>query len=132
MARDAAFTRPLLQSDAGPWRLLNRRTGRVLASTLLPALSSESRRTGLLKHDSLADGEAMVIAPTSAVHTWFMRFDIDIVFVKRDGRVVKTRGAVKPWRMTGAFGGYAVIEMKGGALREGDALPGDVLEIVPA
>ena len=58
----------------------------------------------------------MVIAPTSAVHTWFMKFDIDIAFVARDGRVLKARDTVRPWRMTGAFGGFAVIEMKAGSL----------------
>ena len=82
------------------------RTGGVLADRLLPALDSAVAQTGLLKHTSLDDGEAMIIAPTNAVHTWFMKFDIDIAFVTRDGRVVKTRAGVQPWRMTAALRGY--------------------------
>ena len=53
-----------------------------MADRLVPAFDSQTRRTGLLKHTSLDEGEAMIIAPTSAVHTWFMKFDIDIAFVR--------------------------------------------------
>ena len=109
--------------------LRNTRTGRIVADRLLPALDSESRRRGLLRHTSLDEGEAMIIAPTNAVHTWFMKFDIDIAFVTREGRVLKTRDSVPPWRMSGAFGGYAVIEMRGGSFAAADTRPGDILEL---
>ena len=124
-----SFLTPLAAAPAG-LVLRNTRTGRVVADRLLPALDSESRRRGLLKHTSLDEGEAMIIAPTNAVHTWFMKFDIDIAFVTREGRVLKTRDSVPPWRMSGAFGGYAVIEMRGGSFAAADTLPGDVLELV--
>ena len=129
MAR-AHFLRPLLTAPAASFRLRNQRTGDVLADRLLPALDSAARKTGLLKHSGLDDGEAMIIAPSNAVHTWFMKFDIDIAFVTRDGRVLKTRDSVPPWRMSGAFGGYAVIEMRGGSFAAADTAPGDVLEVV--
>jgi len=86
MARAPHFLRPLQNAAASGLRLRNQRTGETLASRLLPALDSATRKTGLLKHTSLADGEAMVIAPSNAVHTWFMKFDLDLVFVRRDGR----------------------------------------------
>ena len=101
MARAPHFLRPLVNAAPAGLCLRNQRTGQVLATTLLPALDSATRKTGLLKHTSLADGEAMLIAPSNAVHTWFMKFDLDLIFVRRDGRVVKTRAAVKPWRMSG-------------------------------
>jgi len=126
----ATFLSPLAARPDAGLVLRNTRTGRVVAHRLLPALDSPSRRTGLLKHTSLDDGEAMLIAPTNAVHTWFMKFDIDIAFVTRDGRVLKTRDSVPPWRMSGAFGGYAVIEMRGGSFAAADTAPGDVLEVV--
>ena len=124
-----SFLTPLAATPAG-LVLRNTRTGRIVADRLLPALDSESRRRGLLKHTSLDEGEAMIIAPTNAVHTWFMKFDIDIAFVTREGRVLKTRDSVPPWRMSGAFGGYAVIEMRGGSFAAADTVPGDVLELV--
>jgi uncharacterized membrane protein (UPF0127 family) len=132
MARKPHFLRPLLSAPPAGFWLRNRRTGQVLADRLMPALDSSSRKTGLLKHSSLADGEAMIIAPSNAVHTWFMRFDLDLLFVKRDGRVVKTRADVRPWRMSAAFGAFAVIEMRAGTLAERETQPGDVLELVPA
>jgi uncharacterized membrane protein (UPF0127 family) len=132
MARTPHFLRTLVHASPAEWCLRNQRTGRVLAERLLPALDRSSRKTGLLKHSSLAEGEAMIIAPSNAVHTWFMRFDLDLVFVARDGRVVKTRAGVKPWRLSGAWGGFAVIEMRAGTLGVRDTRPGDVLEVVPA
>ena len=126
----ATFLSPLVDKPGARLALRNARTGRIVADRLLPALDSQTRRTGLLKHTSLEAGEAMVIAPTSAVHTWFMKFDIDIAFVARDGRVLKARDTVRPWRMTGAFGGFAVIEMRAGSLAAADTGRGDILEVV--
>ena len=131
MARAPHFLRPLQNAEAAELCLRNQRTGKTLASRLLPALDSATRKTGLLKHTSLADGEAMVIAPSNAVHTWFMKFDLDLVFVRRDGSVVKTRANVKPWRMSAALRAFAVIEMRAGTLAGRDTQPGDVLEVVP-
>jgi uncharacterized membrane protein (UPF0127 family) len=131
MARTPHFLKPLLNAAPAGFHLRNRRTGQVLASSLLPALDSAARKTGLLKHSSLADGEAMLIAPSNAVHTWFMKFDLDLVFVRRDGRVVKTRAGVKPWRMSAALRAFAVIEMRAGTLAERDTQPGDILDVVP-
>jgi uncharacterized membrane protein (UPF0127 family) len=129
MAR-AHFLRLLPAAPAAGFRLRNQRTGVVLADRLLPALDSASRKTGLLKHAGLGEGEAMIIAPSNAVHTWFMKFDLDLLFVRRDGGVVKTRAGVKPWRMSAALRAFAVIEMRAGTLAERETLPGDLLELV--
>jgi uncharacterized membrane protein (UPF0127 family) len=125
----AAFFRPLLREPRTEHTLRNTRSGRVLANRLIPAFDSESRRTGLLKHEALPDGSAMVIAPTNAVHTFFMRFAIDIAFIARDGRVVKTCAAVKPWRIAAAWRAYGVIELPPGTLARCDTVAGDLLVI---
>jgi uncharacterized membrane protein (UPF0127 family) len=54
-----------------------------------------------------------------------MRFPIDIVFVARDGRVVKISRAVPAWRMAAAWGGYAVIELAAGGAGRAGIKPGD-------
>lgn len=72
----------------------------------------------------------MVIAPTNAVHTFFMRFSIDIAFLTRDGRVIKTRASVRPWRVAVALRGFAAIELPSGTLARCDTVPGDTLSIV--
>ena len=60
------------------------------------------------------DDEALVIAPCNAVHTFFMRFPIDIVFLTRDGEVLSIRSSVGPWRMAVSFRGFAVLELAAG------------------
>jgi uncharacterized protein len=125
----ATFVSPLLRGH-GEHELRNERTGAVLASHVLTAFDSESRRTGLLKHESLPQGHGLIIAPSNAVHTFFMRFAIDLAFVAKDGRVVKVRAAVPPWRLSGALRAYAVVELPAGTLERTGTVRGDRLVIV--
>jgi uncharacterized membrane protein (UPF0127 family) len=127
-----AFLAPLLRKESGPLELVNSRSGRRLAHALTGAFDSASRRTGLLGRDGLDAGHALIIAPTSAIHTFFMRFAIDVAFVRRDGRVVGVRHAMKPWRVAGALGAHAVVELPAGTLADSDTVRGDALVITPA
>lgn len=74
-------------------------------------------------------GSALIIAPSNAIHTFFMRFAIDVAFAARDGTVVKRRTAIPPWRITAAWGAYAVIELPAGALDLSGTERGDTLRI---
>lgn len=124
------FLAPLIQRPDVKHVLINVRTRDVIASTLEAALDSSSRRRGLLGRDSLADDSALVIAPCNSVHTFFMQFAIDLVFVDRLGKVLKLRHAVPAWRLSGALGAFAVIEMAAGALRKAETHTYDSLAIV--
>jgi uncharacterized membrane protein (UPF0127 family) len=125
-----SFLDALVRSgDPSSLALTNKRTNKIVASTLLPAFDSASRKRGLLKHDSLPDGSALIIAPSNAVHTFFMRFAIDIAFVAKDGRVVKLRRDVRPWRIAAAWRAFAVVELPVGALERAGVQPGDLLRI---
>lgn len=127
---EAAFVTPLLRRPGSSHTIRNERNGRVLADRVLPAFDSKSRRAGLLRYESLADGHAMVIAPSNAVHTFFMRFPIDLAFVTKGGQVVKACASVRPWRVAAALRAYAVIELPAGTLARCDTVPGDTLAIV--
>ena len=105
--------------------LLNERTGRVVASAVEVAETSESRRRGLLGRDSLDPSAALIIAPCWSIHTFFMRFVIDVVFVDRGGSVLKTVSDVKPWRIAVAPRAYAVIELNAGGVRRSELRVGD-------
>jgi len=124
-----SFLKPLLKEPQLAFRLINRRSGCVLATQVLAAFDSKSRRRGLLGLDGLQPGRALIIAPTNAIHTWFMRFPIDVAFVARDGRVVKVRHQLRPWRMSGAIRSYAVIELPAGTLAAADTVAEDVLSL---
>jgi uncharacterized membrane protein (UPF0127 family) len=125
-----AFLGPLLRRSDGAHTLRNARSGRLVAERVLTAFDSKSRRAGLLSYASLPDSVAMVIAPSNAIHTFFMRFPIDLAFVTRDGRIVKTCPSVKPWRVAAALRAYAVVELPAGTLARCETVPGDRLIVV--
>ena len=125
----ATFLQPLLRDGAAGRRVENTRNGRVVADDLVAAFDSTSRNKGLLQRESLPEGSALIIAPCSAVHTFFMKFPIDVVFVSKDGRVLKVRTAVPAWRMTGALRGFCVIELAAGSLARSETVAGDRLVI---
>jgi uncharacterized membrane protein (UPF0127 family) len=107
------FLAPVLDTP-GRWGLRIERTGNWLVQTLELASDSDTRRKGLLGRDSLDPGIGFVIAPSQGVHTFGMRFPIDIVGVSRDGRVVKARGDVRPSRLVFALRAFAIVELATG------------------
>ncbi len=123
------FFAALLKEPQNSWILRNARNGRILADKVGAAVDSRSRRTGLLEHATFDEGHALIIAPTSAIHTCFMQFPIDVAFVRRDGQIVKARSAVKPWRISGALRAFAVIELPSGTLKRSETIAGDSLEL---
>ena len=125
------FLTPLLGSAAvSRSRLVNLRTQTVLASSLELAADSAGRRQGLLGRSSLPPGHALIIAPSSGIHTFGMRFSIDVAFLSRSGRVSKVRSHLGPARLCLSPGAFAVIELPAGTLDTADTLPGDVLQIL--
>ena len=128
----ASFLSPLVKDLSRPYRLVNQRTGLTIAERLIPAFDSTTRRTGLLSYTSLPDDSAMVIAPSNAIHTLFMKFPIDVLFVAKNGRVVKVREELAPWRLAGAWGAFCVVEMAAGGLRASATQIDDLLCIEPS
>ena len=111
--------------------LTNERTKRSLATSVELADTRRSRRKGLLGRDSMRTDQAMVITPCVAVHTGFMRFAIDVVFIDRDGRAVHIVQDLQPWRMAASFRARAVIEIPAGRVRACDIKVGDLLTLAP-
>ena len=106
-------------------RLINERTGAPIASLVELACTRAERRRGLLGRDALDLSAAMILAPCAAVHTVFMRFPIDVVFVDREGRVRSIVRNLRPWRVAASPRAYAAIELCSGVER--DLIPGDRL-----
>jgi uncharacterized membrane protein (UPF0127 family) len=119
------FLQPLLRAVAPPPGLIHTGTGAVIANRVEAAFDSDSRRRGLLGRNEWEAGRALVIAPCAAVHTWGMRFPIDVLFVDRQGRVRKVVEALPARRMTASLGAFAAIELPAGTaascgVRRGD------------
>jgi hypothetical protein len=129
MAR-SHFLSPLLASPSSGHVLVNVDRDTRLASSLETAFDSETRRRGLLGRDGMAGDAALVIAPCGGVHTFSMRFAIDVIFAKKDGTVVKTSPGLRPWRVAVAIGAFAVIEGPLGLIERSGTRPGDRLAVL--
>jgi uncharacterized membrane protein (UPF0127 family) len=73
-----------------------------------------ARLAGLLARPALHKGEAFVLAPCRGVHTCFMPYAIDVVFVDRDGLVLNVVADMLPWRVATCRGAHAAIELRAG------------------
>lgn len=104
----------------------NETKGTTLLSKGRMALRWKERLVGLMGRRSLGEGEGLVIRPCESIHTHWMRFPIDVVFVDVDDVVVKAFPDVKPWRVR--FGGGradTVIEGPAGMIERSGTEPGD-------
>ena len=110
--------------------LLNQRTDTPLAERVEVAVTRRDRKKGLLGRDGLAPSSALIIAPCLAIHTMFMRFDIDALFVDVEGRVVKVVEGLTPWRIAVKPSAHAVVELPSGSVRERTVTVGDRLCLV--
>jgi uncharacterized protein len=86
-----------------------------------------TRMRGLLGRKGLEPGGGMLLTPEPSVHMFFMRFPIDAVFLDREHRVVGVRHDLRPWRVAGARGAYATLELPAGAASAAGIDTGDVL-----
>ena len=94
------------------------------------ANTPETRNRGLLKHTSLAKGDGLWISPTQAVHMFFMKFALDLVYLDRQKKVVKVRTNVKPWRLSASLRAHSVLELPVGTIEESRTTVGDQLEFI--
>jgi uncharacterized membrane protein (UPF0127 family) len=79
--------------------VINWNTGAVLAYELKKAESFWQRFLGLMPYKELPAGEGMLLSPCQSVHTFFMRFAIDVIYLDTDKRIVEAYPNVKPWRV---------------------------------
>lgn len=107
--------------------LINRRMTRVVATDVLVACTRADRRRGLLGRDGLSLSTGMILSPCCAVHTAFMRFPIDVVFLTGDGVVRRVVPNLMPWRMAVDVGARMVVEIAAGAAALHDVCAGDRL-----
>jgi uncharacterized protein len=119
-------------TPSGPRQAINRTRGTVLASQLELAGSGETRRKGLLGREGLAPGTGLWIVPCESVHTFFMRFAIDLVYLDRKHTVRKVRTAVGPWRVSACLSAHSVLELPAGTIVSSQTERGDTVEIAIA
>lgn len=102
---------------------------KILSKDILIADTMVDRMIGLMFKPKLVGSEGLWIDPGTSIHTFFMRYSLDIVFVNSKKQVIKIIRDMKPWRMTRFyFTARQVLEMPAGTL-PADLKVGDVLEV---
>ena len=87
-----------------------------MATDVIIAGTSASRKQGLLGIEHFASGSGLWIAPCEAVHTFGMKVPIDVIFLDRGFRVTKVIAALKPFRISVSLSAYSVLELEAGAI----------------
>jgi uncharacterized membrane protein (UPF0127 family) len=110
-------------------RIANETRGTLVAEDVRVADGIWSRFWGLMGRRSLPEGSGLLLRPSSSIHTAFMRFPIDLVFLDRALRVVKVVPEMKPFRAAVAFGAHSVLELNAGAAAKAQVEAGDQLTL---
>lgn len=113
-------------------RVIEADTGALVATAEI-AETPITRIVGLLGRKGLEPGAAMLLDPCDTIHTWFMRFPIDVVFASRDGEVIRAYDDVGPFRVArGSRRARITIELPSGARRRANIGVGSRLRFEPA
>lgn len=112
-------------------KVTNKTRGTILAQKAQIANTPLLRLKGLLGRRGLEQGEGLIIEPCNSIHTCFMRFPIDVLFLDKNYKIVSLTSNLSPWRLFGAlFSGKIVLELPAGTLAETRTKNGDLIEII--
>jgi uncharacterized membrane protein (UPF0127 family) len=102
--------------------------GSVLGEEIDVADTSAKRTKGLLEHSGLEPGRGLWIVPCEGIHTFFMKFAIDVVYIDRKRRVRKVVRGLAPWRASLCITAHSVLELPVGVIEASGTRRGDQLE----
>lgn len=109
-------------------KVINKTKNTVLAQDAIVADTVFKRMKGLLGRKDFRHGEALIIRPCNSIHTFFMHFPIDVLFVDKDNRVIKVLPSLKPFQLTNIYFRAAfTIELPAGTLESSLTQDGDTL-----
>ena len=101
----------------------------MIASNIVKAESFWEKFRGLMLSENLGDKGGLLFE-TQSIHTHFMRYPIDVIFLSKNYKIVKVLNDMKPWRMTKIyFKAKYAIELKAGTLGN-DLKAGDQVEVI--
>ncbi len=111
-------------------KIINLNKNCVLAEEVFLADNFFARLRGLLGFKSLDKNQSMILRPANSIHTFFMRFSIDVLFVGRDNKVVKIVKHMKPFKITSiCSGSKSVIELPAGVIDLTETSVDDILQV---
>jgi len=111
-------------------KIINKTKNTVLAKNAIVADTVFKRIKGLLGRKDFIEGEALIIKPCNSIHTFFMRFPIDVLFVDKHNQVIKLISSLIPARLTYIYFNSAfVIELPTGTAQSTFTSKGDTISI---
>ena len=111
-------------------KAINIRTHKELATNVIVADNLFTRMKGLLGKKELPFGEALWIKPCFSVHTFFMKFPIDVIFLNKTNQVIAAVSNLTPNRMTRLYPqSFSVLELPPGTIVASNTVVGDKIEI---
>jgi len=112
-------------------KIINKTKKIVLAEKAEIANNPWTRMRGLLGRDGLAEGEGLIIRPCNSIHTFFMKFSIDVIFLDKNMKIIKISNSLKSWRFfESLINGMIAIELPEGMLNKTDTKVDDFIEII--
>jgi len=111
-------------------KIINLSNNLVLADKARVADTFWTRLVGLLNRSSLEKGEALILKPSSSIHSVFMRFSIDVLFLDKKSKVIGLLSVFRPFRFSPVyFGAYLTIELPAGTFQLTPTKLGDSIKI---
>jgi len=110
-------------------RVRNLTKATLLADRAEIADTSATRNRGLLKHTGLAEGEGLWIVPCEGVHSFFMKFAIDVVFLNKKRQVTRVRRNMVRNRIAFSVRAHSTLELPVGMIEKSQTAVGDKLEL---
>jgi len=110
--------------------ILKNQMGEIICERMIKAYNILARMKGLMFTEKLPNCDGFLITPCNSIHTFFMLYNLDIVFLDAEFKVIKVIYDLAAWRMTGIyFSSHQVLEMKAGTLKKGIKV-GDQFEAI--
>ena len=124
------MARSKAQEVKGTVRVENLTRGQTIVSAGRVADTWWTGLRGLIGHKPLEAGEGLILVPSNSIHTQFMGFPIDVLYVDREQKVVAMDQAMVPWRFGRIHrGARFVVELPAGTLAATGTQPGDQLQV---
>jgi uncharacterized membrane protein (UPF0127 family) len=112
--------------------IINRTRNTVLGKEVLVADRFFPRMIGLLARRNFHQGQALILRPCNCIHTLFMRFPIDCLFVDKNYRVIKAISDIRPFRVTRVYRlSKFVVELPQGTVKLTSTQDNDILALLP-
>jgi uncharacterized protein len=110
--------------------VLKQNSGEIICQKMIVAKKMFVRMKGLMFSTQMPDCDGLLISPCNSIHTFFMLYNLDLMFLDQDFKVVKIIYNLPPWRVTWLyFSARHVVEMSAGTLKKGIKV-GDKLEAI--